>query len=261
MLAVIGLFLPDAGRAQGSLDDTAGFIHVAATPPHVLTCDTFSVAVSVTVTNGRVFDVKLNYDSDNYELAGYTAGTHPSLNLLPIQTVDDTLVIDGFFHPNFTGTTVLATLQFLAVNMSGDQVTTVGFFAGQGYSGNGDNAEPILFNGDTTTIMLEGTPPLPPEKMIIYPPPPPTSYDSLFMSWSRVYHDTDGDTVINPKYNLYFKNIYSDSVFLIKSTFDSFAWDDEIQTGVHHITYDSLGFPVDTTSVGIYFVRAKKTQP
>ncbi len=234
---------------QSPLDDTAAFIHLAPNPVNGFACDEFVVNVQITATNARVFDLRFIYDSDNFTLTSVTEGSHAALNLMPHMVDSDTLYLDGFFHPNFTGTTVLASLHFMANNLVGDQLTMVGFIDGQGFSGTGEAPDPMIIIGDSTTVNLEGTLPLPPDLLVIVP----ILADSVCLHWHAVHYDTDGDTVINPQYLVEFEDVLNNQGIYnsIGTTFDTFFYHD-------FIIYEFDPGDTGTVNVGTYRIRATK---
>lgn len=233
------------------LDDTAAFIHLSPNPVHGFACDPFTVNVNMTATDARVFELRFVLDAANFNLIGVTAGSHPALHVLPHLLDGDTLWLDGFFHPNFTGSTVVASLHFAAVGPVGDQITSIGFLDGQGFSGTGETPEPIIMIGDSTTINLEGTVPLPPESLVISP----VLDDSVCLRWHSVDYDTDGDTVIHPQYLVEFEDgINNQGVFIpIGSTFDTFFYHD-------FIIFEFDPGDTGTVNIGTYRIRASKCQ-
>ena len=110
------------------LDDTAGFIHLTPNPFSTL-CETpFSITLIATLTDARVFELRFLFDQDYLQLLSVTPGSETRLHILPEQVSGDTLWLDGFFHPNFTGTTALATLTFYSLLIPDDDTTRIGFF-------------------------------------------------------------------------------------------------------------------------------------
>lgn len=256
-------FLTANAQPEPQLDDwTAGFIHLA--PSVIQTtngCSQFQVHVIASVTDAAVFSLKFFFDSANLELLNITPASDTALHLMPAAIVADSLWLDGFFEPNRTGPNVhIATITARAISPD-DAVSRVGFLSGIGYSGSASDIDTILFSGDSTTVLVEGTPALSPERLIIQTLSPPYNADSVLLRWRPVTHDVDGAIVTNPLYQVYFRNILTDSVFHVGSTFDTFYYHDAIQTGIHVIRYDSLGVPIDTSNVGIYFLQSCKTQP
>lgn len=233
------------------LDDTAAFIHLAPGNIFSFTCDGFDVAVQMTATDARVFDLRFIHDSDSFVLTGVTPGLHADLHVLPHYVGGDTIIVDGFFDPNFTGSTVIVTLHFEPLNELGDQTTLVGFLDGQGFSGTGEAPEPMVMAGDSSTVVLEGTPPLPPDSVIIIP----MQDDSVGLHWKPVILDEDNDPVVNPGYLIEFEDVINNG-------------------GI----YDSIGFTTDTffyhdfiifefdpgdsgvVNIGTYRIRALKCQ-
>lgn len=247
--AVLALKSVNLLAQPSPLDDTAGFVHLAPNPVNGFACDEFTVNVQLTATNARVFELRFILDTANYTLISITAGAHPSLNLMPHLIDGDTLYLDGFFHPNFTGTSVIANLQLIANNLVGDQVTMLGFLDGQGYSGTGDAPEPMIILGDSTNVNLEGTLPLPPDSLIITP----VLDDSVRLQWKSVHYDTDGDTVINPQYMVEFEDVLNNQGIYtnIGTTFDTFFYHD-------FIMFEFDPGDTGTVNVGTYRIRATK---
>lgn len=231
------------------LDDTAAFIHLAPNPVNGFACDEFTVNVQMTATNARVFDLRFVFDASDYTLVSVTEGSHAALNLMPHMVDSDTISLDGFFHPNFTGTTVIASLHFMANNLVGDQLTLVGFVDGQGFSGTGEAPDPMIIIGDSTSVNLEGTLPLPPDSLVIIP----ILADSVCLRWHSVHYDTDGDTVINPQYLVEFEDVLNNQGIYnsIGTTFDTFFYHD-------FIIYEFDPGDTGTVNVGTYRIRATK---
>lgn len=234
------------------LDDTAAFIHLVPNPVTGYTCEEVDVNVHMVATDARVFDLQFVFDSDNFMVAGVTPGTHADLNVMPYLVEADTITIDGFFHPNFTGSTVIATMHFMALNELGDQSTLVGFLVGQGFSGDSDNPEAMLISGDSTTINLEGTPPLAPESLIINN----MMDDSVLLRWRPVDLDVDSDPVFNPWYMVEFEDVLNNegTYSSIGSTQDTFFYHD-------FIIYDFDPGDTGTVNVGTYRIKALKCEP
>lgn len=239
-------------------DDTACFIHLSPGLQYLFVNEPFSISIAATLTDARVFSIRLIYDHSDYDLVSVTPGSHPDLHVLPHDANADTISIDGFFHPNYTGTTTVAVLQFIKIDAMGDAVTEVGFIEGQGYSGTADVPEPIVIEGDTATVILEGTPPNPSTELIIIPQPQPVfgTVDSVCLYWNPVYYDQDGDTVIHPVYIIEFEDVLNaPSIFdSVGSTFDTFFCHDFIK---YYFEPGDTG----TVNVGVYQIITRKTQP
>lgn len=253
LICALVLFVSAKNFAQRSpLDDTAAFIHLAPSNVFALTCNGFDVNVQMTATNARVFDLRFVFDGDNYALTSVTPGGLGSLHLLPHLVDGDTIAIDGFFHPNFTGSTLIANLHFEPVNPVGDQVTIVGFLDGQGFSGTGEAPEVIHINGDTTIANLEGTPPLPPDSLIIVP----VLDDSVCLHWKAVTLDEDNDPVVNPWYLVEFEDVINNQGIYdsIGVTQDTFFYHD-------FIIYEFDPGDTGVVNIGTYQIRALKCEP
>jgi hypothetical protein len=258
-LAVIATTLSTAevGAADRGLDDTGGFVNLS--PGLVQTtngCSEFSVQIVITVTDARVFGLRFYFDAANLQKTSVVPGSDARLHLMPDTLIADTLMLDGFFHPNFpAGSVTIATLNVRAISPD-DTVSLIGFTEGQGFSGSGEAPEPIIFSGDSTIIMIEGSVPLAPQGLIIVPFPPAQvgQTDSLRIQWKRVRRDVDGGLVTNPLYTVFFWDVKKDTSFIITTTYDTFLYNDYIRH-----SYD----PGDTGSVhiGQYWVTACKTQP
>ena len=236
------------------LDDTAGSANLSPDTSHVLLGTQLSLTVNITVTDARVFDLLFALDSARLQFISATPGTEPSLHLMPPSFSGSHLTLDGFFHPNFSGTTLLATLTFYVKPVSEDDTTVVGFSAGQGYSGTYDNPSPIQFSGDSALIFIEGTPPEPPSGLVIIRMAYPAHDDSVKLCWHPVFHDVDGDTVIHPLYVVYREDVINHSGVYdsIAATPDTFHFD-------HYI---SLSFPMaGSVNTCTYRVVSRKTQP
>jgi hypothetical protein len=250
--------MPSNGDLPGApLDDTAGFIHLTPNPIHTLCESPFSVSVIATITDARVFEVRFCLPQDFFELISVTPGNEPSLHVLPETLSGDTLWLDGFFHPNFTGTTTLATLTVFARCIPGDDTSRIGFMEGRGYSGTADSPQVILLSGDTTTIYIDCTPPENPWGMIIIP----VDTDSVCLRWHPIFFDIDGDTVIHPAYVIYRTDqlLFPPTLDSVAATLDTFFYDDYIQIW-HPMPPDTAGF-ISYLNVTTYEVRARKTQP
>ncbi len=237
------------------LDDTGGFIHFSPTLSHVLACDTFHMTVSGTFTDARVWSLNILLESPLVLLA-VDPGSDPRLNLMPEMITGDTLLLDGFFHPNLSGNTVLATLTLTTTLPPQDDTARVGFFSGRGFSGTADAPEPIQFDGDTAYVFIEATPPHPPAHVIIDVLPAPAHDDSILILWNRVFYDLDDDTLISPLYQVYLTDVINSELDTIQigSTADTFYYSTYVQN-----TYQ----PGDTGAVnaGVFQVRTRKTQP
>jgi hypothetical protein len=249
--------LPDPADGQ-TLDDTGGFLHTTPNFIHTTNgCGQFTISFSATLTDARVFGLRFYFDQTNLELISITSGSDPTLHLMPDSLYSDTLWLDGFFSPNKTGSNViLATLTVKAIS-PGDVTTHIGFLDGMGFSGTGENPESILFNGDSATVMIEGTAPRPPQGVIIVPLIPPSTDDSVRIQWHPVTLDLDGNAVVNPLYHVMLHDVVHDTAFTIAETPDTFLYD-------RYIHYNfPISNPPDTvwTNIGYYEVRACKTQP
>ncbi len=242
---------------RAGLDDTGGFIHLMPSVQTALACSEITVAIRGTFTNARVFGLRFYFETARLDLLSVTPGAAPSLHILPESLVVDTLNLDGYFHPNFSGTTTLATLHLYVKPVAHDETALIGFFFGQGFSGPAEWPEPIDFSGDTATIFIEGTPPLPPSHLLITP----MDGDSVRLQWHPVYYDADGDTVINPRYVLFLtdvKNMPADTDSVC-TTMDTTLYNDFVK-----YTFDpDSALPYDSIVVnqGVYQVRSRKTQP
>ncbi len=237
---------------RGPLDDTAAFIHLAPNPVSGLACNDFAISIQMTGTNARVFDLRFVFDAAGYTVTSVVQGPHPALHVLPHLVEGDTLSIDGFFHPNFTGTTVIATVYFSAVNQSIDQSTIVGFLDGQGFSGTGEAPEPINMSGDSTVVNLEGSVPLPPDSVTIVS----ILADSVRVTWTKVTTDVDAGPVVSPWYLVEFEDVLNNQgvYFPIGATQDTFFYHDFIIFSFD--PYDS-----GTVNVGTYRIKALKCEP
>ena len=259
LLAVITANAVAQERPHSSpLDDTAAFIHLIPAYQNVLASDSFAIALQATITDGRVFDLVFAYNSTDYELLSVLPGPHPSLHILPQDTTADTISIDGFFHPNFTGATTLATLWMRKRTMVDDDTTEIGFLEGQGYSGPPTSPEPVIFYGDTAVVDVEGTPPLAPMELIIIPQFSNARFvaDSVYLRWNSVHYDQDGDTIIDPLYLVVFEDRYENYGLIdtVGITPDTFFYDDFIQ--YYFSPFDSM-----VVNAGVYRIHTKRTQP
>lgn len=234
------------------LDDTAGFIHLSPNPIYALCGTPFSVGLIATLTDARVFGLRFFLDQDFLQLLTVTPGPDTSLHILPEQILGDTLCLDGFFHPNFTGTTTLATLTLYPLLIRADDTTEIRFLDGRGYSGSSESPEIILLSGDTTTVFIHCPPPQAPSELIIIP----IDADSVCLRWHPIFYDVDGDTVINPLYVIYRTDqlILPTTLDSIGATMDTFFYDDYIQ-----ISHPSPPDTVRTSNATTYEVRARKT--
>ncbi|MCB1060654.1 MAG: hypothetical protein KDB65_10505 [Calditrichaeota bacterium] len=250
--AVLLLFGVKLFAQRGTLDDTAAFIHLSPSTIFAYTCEGYTVNVQMTGTNVRVFDLRFVFDSANFTLVSVTPGPNPNLHILPHLVDGDTISVDGFFHPNFTGTAVIASLTFEPINLLGDQSTIVGFLDGQGFSGTGEMPDPINMNGDTTAITLEGTKPLAPDSVTIFP----IMADSVCLSWRSVTLDEDNDPISNPWYQIELEDVINDegNYIPVGTTQDTFFYHDFVV-----YTFD----PGDTgvVNIGNYHVITLKCEP
>ena len=241
--------------SRSPLDDTPGIIDLSPDTSHVLAGTQLSLTVNIVLTDARVFDVQFTLDSARLQLLSVTAGSESSLQLMPPSSTGSHLTLDGFFHPNFSGTTLLATLTFYVKPVTGNDTTVVRFFTGQGYSGAYDNPVPIQFSGDSALIFIEGTPlPEPPSELLITRMLYPANDDSVLLRWRPVFCDVNGDTVINPLYVLYREDVINSPGLYdsIAATPDTFYYDN----------YILLNFPrAGSVNTATYKVVARKTQP
>jgi hypothetical protein len=252
-LAGFGFAEPPLHR---DLDDTGGFVHVA--PGIVRTtngCSQFSLSVVLTATDARVFGLRFYFDQSNLELLSVTSGADTTLSLAPALLQSDTLHLDGFFHPNFpAGSVTVAVITAKAVS-PGDANTVIGFLDGRGFSGQSDDAEVIIFSGDTSNVLIEGSAPLPPAGVVILPfRSPPDHADSVGIYWHPVTRDIDGGTVLNPLYTVYCRDIKHDTTFAVGETSDTLVYNNFISH-----TY----MPGDTgvVNIGMYWITACRTRP
>lgn len=236
---------------RNPLDDTAAFINLSPGNISAFTCEGFDVNIQMTATNARVFDLRFIHDSDNFALTGVTPGGLASMHVLPHYVGGDTIAIDGFFHPNFTGTTLVATLHFVPIDVVGDQTTLVGFLDGQGFSGTGEAPEPMVITGDSSSVSLEGTPPLPPDSLVIVP----MMDDSVCLHWSPVTLDEDNDPVVNPGYLVEFEDVINN-----QGVYDSIGF--TLDTFFYHdfIIYEFDPGDTGVVNLGTYRIRALKCQ-
>ncbi|MBK6765056.1 MAG: hypothetical protein IPG71_01750 [bacterium] len=234
------------------LDDTAAFIHLAPNPVSGFTCEEFAVNIQLTATDARVFELRFVFDAADYQLVAVTPGSLAALHVLPHMVDADTIWLDGYFHPNFTGLTTIATLHFIALAPLGDHSTLIGLLDGQGWSGTADAPEPMLIGGDSTTVNLEGTPPLPPETLVI------KNFldDSVRLTWHKVTLDEDSDPVVSPWYIVEFEDILNnEGVYTpIGNTQDTFFYHD-------FIIYDFDPGDTSTVNAATYRIRATKCEP
>ena len=255
-LLIILLFVPAGFSQRLPLDDTFGVINLDPDSSHVLACTQVTLTLDITVTDARVFDLHFGFDPARLQILSVTPGSEPTLNVLPPLISGSSITLDAFFHPNFTGTTTLATIDCYVNPVLDDDTTTVYFDYGEGYSGTADVPEPINFSGDSAVIYIEGTPPLPPGELLISPLAYPAHDDSILLRWHPVFYDFDGDTLINQLYVVYREDVINnmgtyDSVF---ATPDTFYYDDFLI-----FSFD----PGDTGSVNVatFKVHTRKTQP
>jgi hypothetical protein len=238
------------------LDDTGGYIHLSPGIVHTTNgCSQFTVTIRATLTNARVFDLCFFFDAPNLALVAVTPGSEASLHLLPYQLENDTLRLDGFFHPNYSaGSVIVAQLTCRAIAPL-DTMTQIGFIRGQGFSGSPENPEPIIFSGDTTTIFIDGTPPLPPASVIIIPfhTPPPLN-DSVGVFWRPVQFDLHGHPVSEPLYTIHFSDVLNDTSFVLGATTDTFFYH-------NYITRSFMPGDTGVVNVGLYWIQACKTRP
>ncbi|MCB9365885.1 MAG: fibronectin type III domain-containing protein [Calditrichaeota bacterium] len=237
---------------QRNLDDTAAYINLTPGLVTGLSCEDFVVNIQMTATDARVFDLRFVFESSDFVVTDVIPGPHPDLHILPHLVESDTLSIDGFFHPNFTGTTLLASVHMSAINQGTDHNSFIGFLDGQGFSGTGEAPEAISMDGDTTLIALEGTVPLPPDSVIIIP----MMDDSVRVEWKPVTLDIDGGPVVSPWYIVEFEDaLNNEGIYIPIDTTQS--------TYIYHdfIVFDFDPGDTSTVNVGTYRVKALKCQP
>jgi hypothetical protein len=238
------------------LDETGGFIHLSPGVVHTNNgCSQFTVSIVATLTNAHVFGLTFGFDQANLSLISIMPGSDTTLHLLPHQLGNDTLRLDGFFSPNYTaGSLVLARLTCNAISVS-DLTTQIGFIGGQGLGGTAEAPDPIIFSGDTSTIIIDGTAALPPASMIIIPYHSPVPFDdSVGVFWRPVTIDLHGNAVTHPLYTVYFHDILHDSSFILGSTVDTFYYN-------NYITHSYMPGDTGTVNAGEYWIRVCKTQP
>ena len=241
-------------RDRSPLDDTFSLVDLEPDSTLTLPWTTISVTVSATFTDARVFDLHLWMDPARLQLLSVVPGAEPAFHLMPEQLIGNDLTLDGFFHPNFTGSTDIATLTFYVNPVLDDDTTMVRFVSGQGYSGTENNPVPIQFTGDTAIVFIEGTPPDPPTGLLIMRLNYPAYDDSILLMWHPVFYDSELDTLINPVYVIYREHPISNPGVLdsIGATPDTFFYDTSITSSP------------DTSSVvnaSTFTVVARKTQP
>jgi hypothetical protein len=249
--------LPAAASPRSSgtpLDDTFGTVSLVPDTVLVLACTPVSIAVNIALTDARVFDLQFAFDPARLQFLSAIPGSDPSLHLMPPSASGGSLLLDGFFHPNFTGTAALAILNFYVNPVTDDDTTIVRFAAGQGYSGTENSPIPIQFSGDSTVILIEGTPPEPPTELLITRLNYPAHGDSVLLQWHPVFFDVDGDTLINPLYVVYREHVVPNpGVFdSIGSTPDTFLYDPSIILNPD---------PGDVKNASTLRVVVRKTQP
>jgi hypothetical protein len=253
---LLSLFHIANNALASDLDDTSGFINLNPGTVHTNNgCTEFTVAVEASLTNARVFGLTFRFDEANLSLVSVMPGSDTTLHLLPFQLADDTLRLDGFFHPNHAaGMVVLARLTCRAIS-PGDLTTQLSFAYGQGFSGTADVPEPILFGGNTCTIIIDGTAALPPAEVIIIPYHVPRPLDdSVGVFWRPVTLDLHGNSVTNPLYTVYFTDVLNDTTFIIGTTPDTFFYN-------NYITNTYMPGDSGTVNAGEYWVRTCKTHP
>jgi hypothetical protein len=236
------------------VDDTSGIVNLDPDSTRVLACTQVSLTLHISVTDARVFDLHMLIDPARLQLLSLTNGPEPTMHIMPPLLSGSNLTVDGFFEPNLTGTTLVATITFYVNPTVGDDTTTVYFDYGQGYSGTAESPVPILFTGDSAVIYIEGTPPLPPSNLLLIRQPYPTQAVSIEAVWNPVYYDMDGDTLINPLYVIYREHPVSAPGILdsIGATADTFFWDFSIATNPD---------PVSVQNTSTLQVHTRKTQP
>jgi hypothetical protein len=215
-------------------------------------CSEFTVSIVATLTDARVFGLRFSFDQTNLELISVTPGADSRLHLMPTDLAADTLHLDGFFHPNFpAGSVTLATLRCKAIS-PGDVTALIGYLNGSGFSGTADAPQPIQLSGDTSTVIVDGTPPRPPDNLVIQLLPYPSNDDSVKLLWHKVTRDMAGNVVTNPLYTVYLHDGINHTDYTVATIPDTFIFDEFV-----HIT-----FPCTTVvNIGTYEVRACKTQP
>ncbi len=236
------------------LDDTSGIVNLDPDSSLVLACTQVSLTLEFTVTDARVFDLHLLLDPARLQFLSMTAGSEATMHLLPVSLSGNHLTVDGFFEPNFSGTTLVATLTFYVNPTIGDDTTVVRFDYGQGYSGTAENPIPIAFVGDSAVIYIEGTLPPPPNQLLLTRQAWPANNDSILATWFPVYWDLDGDTLINQLYVVYREHPVANPGVLdsIGATADTFFWDLSIATNPD---------PIIVSNASTLIVVTRKTQP
>jgi hypothetical protein len=257
--ACVVLFAIAADFAHSSpprspLDDVPGIVNVDPDSSRVLACTQVSITVDAELLDARVFDLQFAVDSARLQLLDVIPGSESTLHIMPVSMSGTTLTVDGFFHPNFTGNTNLVTFTFYVKPVTDDDTTVVRFEDGQGYSGTYDNPVAIQFSGDSAVIYIEGTPPEPPTELLITRLNYPAYDDSVLLQWHPVFHDIDGDTLINPLYVVYREHVVADPGILdsIGSTPDTFFYDTSITMN------PDTGTVKNATTLS---VKVRKTQP
>lgn len=250
--ALLLLALPSAFCQP--LDDTSGIVNLNPDSSHVLACTQVSLTLEFTVADARVFDLHLLLDPARLQFLSMAAGSEATMHLMPTSFSGSHLIVDGFFEPNFSGTTLVATLTFYVNPTIGDDTTVVRFDYGQGYSGTAENPIPIAFAGDSAVIYIEGTPALPPNQLLLTRQAWPANDDSILATWFPVYWDLDGDTLINPLYVVYREHPVTNPGVLdsVGATADTFFWDYSIITNPD---------PISVSNTSTFIVVARKTQP
>lgn len=240
----------------GSLDDTIGIANLEPDTVDQLACQPIYVDVELTLTDARNFTLRFDFDPTLIQLTAVIPGSHPDIHILPHNISGNVITVDGFFNPNFTGTTTGFTFCFQSFLLP-DTSTTVHWLSGQGFSGTYDNAVPISFSGDSALIQIEGTPPLAPDSLVIRRLAVPAYNDSIEVLWTPTYYDLLGDTVINPLYVVYREDVINNpGVFdSVGATSDTFYYSPFIQLNFNP-PYDSL-----VVNDANFQVRARKTQP
>lgn len=262
---IIGVWISVAAQPRIPLDDTTVvFINVAPNLVHTTNgCAQFSVSVHATLTNARVFHLAFCFDQTKLALLNVMPAADPGLNLLPHNLAANVLTVDGFFHPNRTGVNILLfTITGKAI-AAADAMTDIGFISGVGFGGGYEQPDTLLFSGDTTTVLIEGTPPRPPAEVVIHPfiSLPGSVADSVGVYWRPVVLDMDGGPVINPLYRVLLNDVLNGTMYDLGMTPDTFFYNDFI---VNTFALQDSIAPIDTSivvNVGVYEIRACKTQP
>ena len=110
-----------------SLDNTNAVISVPDSI-HAVICTPFNLVVRGTFTDARNFDLHFYFPASEFTLLSVTAGSDPNLHILPYQITGDSLYVDGFWHPNFTGTDTLFTLHIYPAITLSDSIAYIRSF-------------------------------------------------------------------------------------------------------------------------------------